>query len=194
LSPARKHTAQLAGTLTGPGKEAAAAAAAQQHAGEVAVAWGFSNFGSLLAGIASQTGLASQHKQTVPAEARQQQQQQQPAVGPHGAAADPALGDASLAGLLGMTQKASLLGMTQGASLLGITQGAAAHQGHPTGEPAPQALRPGLADLTFDFGSLLGLADAPPSWLGPDAAKVAGVAAQPAAGLGDRPFAALFSK
>ena len=49
-----------------------------------------------------------------------------------------------------------------------------------------------LNELTFEFGSLLGVDDTP-SWLGASAGGGSGAAAaKPAPAVGDRPFAALF--
>lgn len=48
-----------------------------------------------------------------------------------------------------------------------------------------------LADLTLDFGSLLGRGDAAPSWLGPAAGGAHGNQPQPPP-VGERPFASLF--
>lgn len=89
-----------------------------------------------------------------------------------------------------------------GATLFGVPLGQprlAGEAGGGSGGLAPAALASDrdLADLALDFGSLLGVADAPPSWLPQNGGGVAGGAQAQAAApapLGDRPFAQLFGK
>lgn len=202
LSPMRKRGtagAHLppAGTLTGGTKDGTAAAASGP-AGAMGSVLGPTDFSLLMADVsAGAVATAATQQQTAmdagtqqqlqqqqccaqPAAPQQHQGQQQQALRTTAAAqqaADALLGSSSLHGLLGTTTRSP-------------EDGAAA-----TGAALPLLPDKELADLTFDFGSLLGVGDAAPSWLGPSGrpAQQPDPAQHPdQQAIGDRPFASLF--
>ena len=196
LSPMRKTAAA---TLTG-GPKAAPHGAPAPSGG---VPLGPTDFSLLIAGFGSEGAAAAPAKQPGAASAaaaqprpqqQQQQQQQQPA---------PALGlpqDTLFGGL-------SLFGLPPPAGQAGQGSKAAAAGMGASGGLAPLPDQE-LAELTFDFGSLLGVDDAPPSWMGGPGLQAQQAAQQQqvqqqqqqqqqqqaAPLVGDRPFAALFGK
>jgi hypothetical protein len=193
LSPVRKTAAA---TLTG-GPKAPPQGAAAPSGG---VPLGPTDFSLLIAGFGSEGAAAGPPKQPGAAGAAgatqhpQQQQQQQPQQ----QAAVPGLGlpqDTLFGGF-------SLFGPPLPAGQPG--QGSRAAAGAAGGAGLAPLPDQELADLTFDFGSLLGVEDAPPSWMGgpglqaqqqAEQAQQQQAQQQAAAPLvGDRPFAALFGK
>ncbi|PSC75321.1 TSL-kinase interacting 1 isoform X1 isoform A [Micractinium conductrix] len=213
LMPGRKLPAPGAGgaaTLTGggsakPGCAGAAAAAA-------AAALGPTDFSMLLAGVkgseAAEGGCAAPKQPVAVAPSRQQQQQQRLQAAQQAAPQQqqqqqpPAAVDTLFGG--GASTLLGFLGPAGGgASKHAALPGSQAQGQAPGGGAVPPLQDKDLADLTFDFGSLLGVGDAAPSWLGPAVGDGGGGGArtqhQPqlqqqrqVSALGDRPFASLF--
>ena len=189
LSPIRKqlggHAPGAAGTLTGGARTAGAA-----PVGALDAALGPTDFSMLLAGMggAGAGAAAVAPKQAVAAGVPpgalpppQQPRVSQPSVPATALPADTLFG-----GL-------SLFGAPLGQPCAAAVGGGAAAAAPPGLPPLPDKE---LADLTFDFGSLLGVGDAPPSWLpvGGGGAQAQPQQPQQVAPLGERPFASLFGK